>query len=166
MPGSLMKSLPLPASRSGVFCLFPTILGVRLMTQHRGRLRALAATAAASLLSTTALIASAASPAAAAGIVNNPPVLPHSILVFPSRSFISASGYAADDVVRVSVIHPVDALGNVTTVNSVDMIPADDPGTPEFDGIVEINHPGGGCWLTNTPDIRPGDNVRLSIVNK
>ncbi|MDQ1631609.1 MAG: large repetitive protein [Frankiaceae bacterium] len=136
------------------------------MTQHRGRVRALAATAAASLLSTTALIASAASPAAAAGVVNNPPVLPHSILVFPSRSFISASGYAADDVVRVSVIHPVDALGNVGTVNSVDMIPADDPGTPEFDGIVEINHPGGGCWVTNTPDIRPGDNVRLSIVNK
>src|SRR5690242_19229189 len=69
--------------------------------------------------------------------VNEPPVAPHSILVFPSRSFISASGYAIDDVVRVSVIHQSGA-----TVNSVDIVPQDDPDTPGFDGIVEVNHPG------------------------
>jgi hypothetical protein len=32
------------------------------------------------------------------------------------------------------------------------------------DGLAEVNHPGGGCWLadTQTPNIRPGDVVRIT----
>ena len=40
------------------------------------------------------------------------------------------------------------------------LVPQDDPGTPQFDGLVEVNHPGGGCWESVTPDLRPGDVVQ------
>src|ERR671938_270143 len=41
-----------------------------------------------------------------ASVVNNPPVAPIQILVFPQRDFVSASGYTADDRVVVTVTHP------------------------------------------------------------
>src|SRR5918911_1922356 len=97
--------------------------------------------------------------------INNPPVAPLQILVFPQRDFVSASGYTADDRVIVSVIHP-----NGTTFSTdpnTPIVPQDDPraapGAP-FAGIVEVNHPGGACWFGTTPDIRPGDKVRITIV--
>jgi hypothetical protein len=34
-----------------------------------------------------------------------------------------------------------------------------------FAGLVEINHPGGGCWDGVTPDLRAGDLVRLIARN-
>src|SRR3982751_2297609 len=74
--------------------------------------------------------------------VNNPPVAPRSILVFPQRDFVSASGYEAGDIVAVEVFHP----GATTPASTVaDVVPQDDPATPAFDGIVEVNHPGGAC---------------------
>src|SRR4051794_2338560 len=86
--------------------------------------------------------------------VNNPPVTPRSILVFPQRDFVSSSGFDAGDVVTVEVLHP----GSTTPASAAtNVIPQDDPATPGFDGIVEVNHPGGACWEKVTPDIRPGD---------
>ena len=38
------------------------------------------------------------------------------------------------------------------------------PNAP-FAGIVEVNHPGGGCWDGVTPDIRPGDIIRTIAYN-
>ncbi|HXI31905.1 MAG TPA: hypothetical protein VNG89_25885, partial [Vicinamibacterales bacterium] len=35
--------------------------------------------------------------------VNNPPVAPRSILVFPQRDFVSSSGFLAGDLVTVEV---------------------------------------------------------------
>jgi hypothetical protein len=93
--------------------------------------------------------------------INNPPVAPHSILVFNQRSFVSASGFGANDVVRIDVIHRLTS----NVVSSLDVIPQDDPATPEFDGIVEVNHPGGSCWRGVTPDIRAGDRVRTTALN-
>src|SRR3954469_24735692 len=91
--------------------------------------------------------------------VNNPPVAPRSILVFPQRDFVSASGYAIGDLVTVEVFHP----GSTTVASrATNVVPQDDPATPDFDGIVEVNHPGGACWETVTPDIRPGDRVRTT----
>src|SRR5439155_508921 len=29
-------------------------------------------------------------------------------------------------------------------------------------GLVQVNHAGGGCWLGTTPDVRPGDVVRIT----
>ncbi|MBT2549123.1 Ig-like domain-containing protein, partial [Arthrobacter sp. ISL-65] len=42
---------------------------------------------------------------------------------------------------------------------AANLVPQDDPATPGFDGMAEVNHPGGGCWQGVTPDIRPGDVV-------
>ena len=90
--------------------------------------------------------------------VNNPPHAPTSILVFPQRDFVSTSGFLAGDLVTVEVFHANGALASAAST----VIPQDDPATPEFDGIVEVNHPGGACWATVTPDIRPGDRVRTT----
>jgi ASPM-SPD-2-Hydin domain-containing protein/fibronectin type III domain protein len=93
---------------------------------------------------------------------NNPPVAPHSILVFPQRSFVSATGYRSTDRVTVRVIHPASG----TAITSEPVTPQDDPATPEFDGIVEVNHPGGVCWVESTPDIRFGDLVQTITVDE
>src|SRR4051812_11766851 len=99
------------------------------------------------------------SPHAQAVPVNNPPVAPRSILVFPQRDFVSASGYEAGDLVTVEVFHPGSATAASRATN---VVPQDDAATPAFDGIVEVNHPGGACWEGVTPDIRPGDRVRTT----
>jgi len=99
---------------------------------------------------------SAKSLAATAVVANDPPAAPHSIIVFPQRDFVSASGYAAGS-------YTVEVIRGTTTVSKSTATPAvDDPATPGFDGIVEINHPGGGCWTGVTPDIRAGDIVRVT----
>jgi hypothetical protein len=61
--------------------------------------------------------------------------------------------------VTVQVIHPDGTIRSTLS----GLQPKDDPGTPGFDGIVEVNHPGGYCWDTVTPDIRAGDKVRLVV---
>ena len=111
-------------------------------------------TVAALLAALTAMLHAQATPP-----VSNPPAAPRTISVFPQRDFVSASGYAEGDLVTVEVIHP-----NATTPPpaATSVVPQDDPTTPEFDGIVEVNHPGGACWEQVTPDIRPGDRVRTT----
>ena len=102
---------------------------------------------------------------AATAQVNNPPLAPLSILVFPERSFVSASGYNADDLVVVKVIHPSGTI--VSTDPSSPLVPEAALGalpTDPFAGNVEVNHPGGHCWFNATPDIRPGDIVQIDIV--
>src|SRR5919201_7165136 len=91
--------------------------------------------------------------------VSNPPVAPRSILVFPQRDFVSSSGFGIGDHVTVEVFHPGSATPASTATN---VVPQDDPATPAFDGIVEVNHPGGACWENVTPDIRAGDRVRTT----
>jgi hypothetical protein len=88
--------------------------------------------------------------ASAQTVVNDPPVAPHSIIAFPERDFVSAEGYdPAGGVVTVSIIRG----GSVVSQAHV---------TPDRFGLVEVNHPGGGCWEVITPDIRPGDVVRTT----
>ena len=106
-------------------------------------------------------IGSAQAAVPTATTVNAPPGTGLSILAFPQRDFISASGYLASDTVQVSVIHP---SGVSWTTN--DVVPQPDPTAPAgsaFAGIVDVNHPGGACWPTTTPDIRPEDKVRITI---
>jgi hypothetical protein len=89
-------------------------------------------------------------------VVNPVPVAPHSIIVFPVRDFVSTDGYAATDRPTIQVLRANAVIGTASNLT-----PQDDPGTPGFDGLVEVNHPGGGCWEGVTPDIRPGDVVRV-----
>jgi hypothetical protein len=114
----------------------------------KSRTRKLAFGAAGTLLASAAI----ATPAMAA----EPPAPGHEIISFPQRDFVSASGYAKDVPAYVQVIRAGHVVATSTPV-----LPEDDPATTAFDGIVEVNHPGGGCWDTVTPDIRPGDKVRV-----
>jgi hypothetical protein len=118
---------------------------------HRGRTRrrrfTLAAVASASI----------AAFAAAPGVAGAAVTAPRDIISFPSRDFVSAAGYDIDQPVTVEVEHPDGrVVGTVT-----DVTPVEDPATPGL-GMVEVNHPGGACWVGNTPDIRPGDIVRIT----
>src|SRR5262249_41342975 len=110
-------------------------------------------------------IATLVASAAFAQVVNDPPVAPLSIIAFPQRDFVSASGYSADDRVVVKVIHPGGVTRTTDPANP--LTPLADPGAPPgdpFAGLIEVNHPGGYCWFGTTPDIRPGDVVRIDIV--
>jgi hypothetical protein len=114
---------------------------------------------------TTALVAGAlVAPAALAvpAMAAEPPALGHEVISFPSRDFVSATGYTKDVPAIVQVRRRNPATGLLEEVSrSTRILPQDDPSTPGFDGLVEVNHPGGGCWQNVTPDIRPGDKVRV-----
>jgi hypothetical protein len=89
-------------------------------------------------------------------VANEPPTGPHSILAFPARDFVSSTGYAVSEgPITVSLIR----AGTVYTSTQVPVTP-DAPGSST--GIVEVNHPGGGCWNGTTPNMRPGDVVRFT----
>ena len=119
------------------------------MTRHpKSCARKLALGAVGTLLASAAV----ATPAMAA----EPPAPGHEVISFPQRDFVSASGYVEGVPAYVQVIRAGHVVASSTPV-----LPEDDPATRGFDGIVEVNHPGGGCWDTVTPDIRPGDKVRV-----
>jgi hypothetical protein len=103
-------------------------------------------------------MATLALPAAALAVPNEPPALPHTIISFPQRDFVSAAGFASGENVTISVIRNGVEIGTSPPIAA-----QDDTTTPGFDGIVEVNHPGGGCWLATTPDILPGDVVRTTV---
>src|SRR4051812_31096906 len=81
---------------------------------------------------------------------------PANIISFPSRDFVSATGYDLTKLYTVEVQHPDGTVAGTVT----DLAPKDD-GEGGGLGIIEINHPGGYCWSGVTPDIRPGDTVRI-----
>src|SRR4051812_35118874 len=95
---------------------------------------------------------------AAPTMAAEPPAPGHQIISFPQRDFVSAEGYAEGVDAYVEVRRAGAAIAVSTPIQ-----PQDDPGTTGFDGIVEVNHPGGGCWstATGTPDIQPGDKIRV-----
>jgi hypothetical protein len=99
-------------------------------------------------------------PGAALAVVvpSEPPALPHTIIAFPQRDFVSAAGFSQGDKVTISVIRNGVEIGTTPPIAA-----QDDTTTVGFDGIVEVNHPGGGCWTATTPDILPGDIVRTTV---
>ena len=91
---------------------------------------------------------------------NDPPKAPVWINVFPVRDYVFAQGFEADDFVTVQVVRAGVVVGEAANI-----VPRDDPGTPNFDGIIEVNHLGGACWAGVTPDIQKGDLVRTIAFN-
>ena len=81
--------------------------------------------------------------------INNPPLMPQEIVVFPERDFISATGFAPNADVQVQLRRPGGA-GNRNA-----------NGRTDATGFLEVNHPGGVCWLVETPDVVPADTVRV-----
>ena len=110
--------------------------------------------AVAMLFNLVPLTEAAVAHAAPLAAVSNPPANGHSIIVFPQRDFVSADGYADDDLVVVYVIEPDGTTWSTDPANPI---------SPQG-GLVEVNHPGGACWFGTTPDIRPGDTVQIDIV--
>jgi hypothetical protein len=90
--------------------------------------------------------------ALAAGVgeaaVVNPPANGHGILVFPVRDFVTGTGYNAGQKVTVNVVRNGVVIGTSTA-------------TADNTGTVQVNHPGGDCWLNTTPDIMAGDVVQI-----
>ena len=93
----------------------------------------------------------------APGVAGATVTAPRDVISFPARDFVSASGYAVDQPVTVEVVHPSGVVAGTVR----DVMPKEDPTTPGL-GLVEVNHPGGACWVGVTPDIRPGDVVRIT----
>jgi hypothetical protein len=100
---------------------------------------------------------SAAMTLAAPGLAGAAVTAPRDIISFPARDFVSADGYNVDQPVTVEVVHPDGTVAGTVT----DVMPKEDAATPGL-GLVEVNHPGGACWVGVTPDIRAGDVVRIT----
>src|SRR4051794_32089923 len=101
---------------------------------------AVATTLAASFLATPSALAA----------INTPPVMPHDVTVFPMRDFVSVTE-DPNTAIRVDVIRNGVNVGTAT-------------GTTGADGLLEVNHPGGVCWIGVTPDIMAGDVVQATEV--
>lgn len=86
--------------------------------------------------------------AATAQTIDNPPLLPMNLTVFPERDFVSIEGFAAN----------ADVLVQVRRSGVV----SDAVGRTDATGLLEVNHPGGVCWRNVTPDILPGDTIRVT----
>lgn len=112
------------------------------MKPARSRPRLAAAITAGALVALA--VPTAAVPALA--VISNPGT--HIITVFPERDMVSAEGYAAGDRPTIQVLRGGAVIGTASNLVPVA-------------GIVEVNHPGGGCWEGTTPDIRSGDVIRV-----
>ena len=97
------------------------------------------------LLLAAALAAPATSPAAAA--ISAPPAAGHNITVFPDRDFVHVDGYPPGQALTIRVVRNGTVVGTAS-------------GSADAAGVLEVNHPGGVCWDTLTPDILPGDVVQ------
>jgi hypothetical protein len=112
--------------------------------------------------------------AASAAVANDPPAAGHNVTAYPARDFVSGEGYVKRDAAGNPVL---DAAGNqIGQTVIVEVFRAGAGGafsivgqgkaTADSTGLVEVNHAGPGCWGTaafaNTPDIRPGDVVRIT----
>ena len=121
-------------------------------------MKRLASSIPAQIAGSLAACAVLAAPATAA----EPPAPGHQITVLPTRDGVVARGYAPGVPAVVQVRRRNAETGLLELVSrSAQILPADDPDTPEFDGIVQVNRPAGGCWNEVTPDLRPGDKVRV-----
>ena len=80
--------------------------------------------------------------------IENPPLLPQAITVFPERDFTSIEGFRPN----------ADLIVQIRRAGVV----ADAVGRTDGNGFLEVNHPGGVCWRNVTPDIVAGDTVRVT----
>ena len=83
-------------------------------------------------------------------VANDPPTGTHQLIAFPARDFLSTTGFAPNTPYSFSVVRGTAVKATSTTVTS------------DAAGVVEVNHPGGACWNKVTPNIKPGDVVRIT----
>jgi hypothetical protein len=68
------------------------------------------------------------------------------VIAFPERDFLSGTDFTPGKIVNYTVTHS-DGSSYKASVRA------------DLDGLAEVNHPGGVCWSTMTPDIKAGDVV-------
>lgn len=94
----------------------------------------------------TAVCAVSIAPASAAGGGGG---APHVIAILPDTSALEVSGYPAAEALRVDVRRDGVRVGDATV-------------TTDGAGSASVNGGAAGCWTDATPDIRPGDSVKVS----
>jgi hypothetical protein len=107
--------------------------------------------AVAALTATTAavvLVPLVATPASAA-VINDPPANGHGVIVFPQRDFVHGDGFAIGGHFTVE-----DWRGGV-------QVGVSDPFVNTSAAGFDLNHLGNPCWSSVTPDILPGDLIRV-----
>src|SRR3712207_5740405 len=104
-------------------------------------------------LAAACALAAIAAPAASAA-VSSPPAFPQEVTVFPERDFAVVDGWPGNTDFKMEVLR---GPGDVVVGTAF--------GTTDADGFAEVNHPGGFCWTGFTPDILPGDTVRVVQVD-
>ena len=115
----------------------------RVAGDTRLRRRMLAGLAAAAA---TALCTAPIAPARAAGGGSG---APHVIAILADNSALEMSGYPASAALRVAVRRDGVRVGDATV-------------TTDGAGSASVNGGAAGCWTDATPDIRPGDTVKVS----
>jgi len=88
-------------------------------------------------------------PAMAAAVIDTPPRAPLEVVVFPSRDFVVTEGGPGNLALDFAIVRNGVTIGRAS-------------GTTDADGLLEVNHPGGVCWQGSTPNIQPGDVLRVT----
>lgn len=122
-----------------------------------GRTKRMLVISSATLLASLAL----AVPALAL-VIHEPPTEGREIISFPERDFVSVGGFDPEVPATVNILRNNVVIG---TAHGTTSAPTPDPDPRKADpgGGLEVNHPGGVCWEGTTPDILPGDKVRVTI---
>jgi hypothetical protein len=92
-----------------------------------------------------------------AGGFNDPPV-GRSIAAFFVRDYVSYTGMPISAIAVIELVRHgqvIAATGGLSPLPD----PADATGST---GIIDLNHLGGSCWPTFTPDVAPGDVIRVT----
>jgi large repetitive protein len=97
-----------------------------------------------------------ATPGMAAAVIDSPPAAPLEVVVFPSRDFVVTEGGPAGMALKFEILRNGVVIG---TSSSSQVSPAV---TTDAAGLLEVNHPGGLCWSGVTPNIIPGDVLRVT----
>ncbi len=95
-------------------------------------------------------------PGLASAVIDTPPLAPLEVVVFPSRDFVVTEGGPAGMSLKFEILRNGVVIG---TSSSSQVTPAI---TTDALGLLEVNHPGGLCWSGVTPNIRPGDVLRVT----
>ena len=88
-------------------------------------------------------------PAMAAAVIDPVPAQPLEVVVFPERDFVVTEGGPGNLALDFKIIRNGVTIGTAA-------------GTTDADGLLEVNHPGGVCWQGVTPNILPGDVLRVT----
>ena len=123
---------------------------IHTSTRHRRFTRGRRAT----VVAAAALVV--ATPGLATAVIDTPPRPPLEVVVFPSRDFVVTEGGPAGMALKFEILRNGVVIGTSSSSQVSPTLVTDAA------GLLEVNHPGGLCWSGVTPNIRPGDVLRVT----